>query len=81
MNRPNLANQPIRARYLVHVPGNQPLTDHYFRVGVSGKDDWLPAKLVLKNVDTQEETVFGNTERVLQGKLWITFILKPPSFS
>ena len=25
-------NQPIRARYLVHVTGNQPITDQYFLI-------------------------------------------------
>ena len=39
------------------------------RVRVSGKDDWLPARLVLKNIDSGVETVFGNTEWVLKGEL------------
>eukprot|EP00116_Pleurobrachia_bachei_P001013 sb/3461275/ len=37
------------------------------RVRVSGKDDWLPTQLVLKNMDSLVETVFGNTEWVLKG--------------
>ena len=31
-------NQPIRARYLGHVSGNQPITDQYVRVNACGND-------------------------------------------